>query len=262
MTVSESRISTLGRVCDILNCFGEEHELLTLTEIARCVALPKSTVHRILTGMECQGMINRDPYGRGFQLGYQLVRWGILAQLSINLRNIALPVMRTLVKQTSETAVLSVRYGNTAIWIETVESDQPVRIALRTGKPLSLHAGASSKILWAFLPEDEIERILGQIDLRPIQVNTITDRQHMLHELKVIRNIGYAVSNEETDQGAMGIAAPVYDHQGNLTAGIGIVAPTSRVTMDKVPAYAQHVLEAGYSLSQRMGATMPAPSTK
>jgi DNA-binding IclR family transcriptional regulator len=253
MVKIETGVSTLDRVCVILNVFTEEEPILTLTEISRRIQLPKSTTHRLLTALEKHGMVLPDISGRGYHLGYQMVRWGTLAQASLDLRNIALPVMRAIVDTTGETAILSVLYQNMGIWIENVECKQPIRLALRMGKPLMLHAGASSKVLWAFLSDQEIEEILSQIELKPLMPNTITDPQVMREELRSIRENGYATSFEETDLGAMGIAAPIFDHSGKVIAGLGIVAPLSRVPRERVPEVAKIIVEASRQLSKRLG---------
>jgi len=255
-SMSDSGISTLDRICSILNTFNENDRVLTLTEISRRIQLPKSTTHRLLEALEAQGMINSDPESRGYQLGYQLIYWGTLALTSLDLRKTAQPVLQALSEKTGESAVLSVRFGNVGSWIEIVESRQPVRLAMRLGKPLNLHAGASSKVLWAFLPENEIERMLSEINLIPLKKNTITDPEKMREELKAIRQRGYSVSFEETDNDAMGIAGPVYDHTNRPVAGIGIVAPISRIPPQRVASMVPFVLEASQELSRRLGASI------
>jgi DNA-binding IclR family transcriptional regulator len=157
-------------------------------------------------------------------------------------------------ESTGETAILSMRFGNVAAWVEMIESRHPVRLALRVGERLQLHAGASSKVLWAFLPSAEIEALMAQVELAPLERNTITSPEQMRRELATIREQGYATSFEETDRGAMGIAAPVYDHTGRAVAGIGIAAPVTRIPPEEAPGIARHVLVAGRALSQRLGA--------
>jgi IclR family KDG regulon transcriptional repressor len=254
MATSDSGISTLNRVCLILNAFTESERILTLTEISKRIQLPKSTTHRMLEAMECHGLIVREPHDLGYQLGYQLIRWGTLALTNLDLRNIALPVLQSLSAETNENAVLSARYGYFAMWIEMVESRQPVRLAIRVGEPLHLHAGASAKVLWAFLPDMEIERILNGIQLTPLMPNTITSPEKMRDELRTIRERGYAISYEETDFGAMGIAAPIYNHVGQPIAGLGIAAPVTRVPPERIQELAQHVLNSSQELSLKLGA--------
>lgn len=253
MPKAESASRAINRLCDILNSFTERETVLTLTEISRHIGLPKSTTHRFLEALVSQGLLYSEN-GRGYRLGHQLIHWGVLAQASIDLRNLALPVLRSLMESTGETAILSMRFGNIATWVEMIESRHPVRLALRVGERLQLHAGASSKVLWAFLPETEIEKLMSQVELTPLERNTITDPERLRRELAAIREHGYATSFEETDRGAMGIAAPVYDHTGHAVAGIGIAAPVTRVPPDQAPEIARHVLAAGRTLSQRLGA--------
>jgi DNA-binding IclR family transcriptional regulator len=254
MAINDSGISTLNRVCLILNAFTENEQILTLTEISKRIQLPKSTTHRMLEAMEWHGLIVREPHDSGYQLGYQLIRWGTLALSNLDLRNTALPVLQSLCASTDESAVLSARYGYFAMWIEMVECRQPVRLAIRVGEPLHLHAGASAKVLWAFLPDAEIERILNGIKLIPLKPNTITSPETMRAELTAIHDRGYATSYEETDFGAMGIAAPVYNHMGQPVAGLGIAAPVSRVPPERVQELARLVLASSHELSLKLGA--------
>lgn len=249
-------MSTIERMCAILNAFSENQQVLTLSDIGRRINLPKSTTHRLLSTLEAQGILIRDSEGRGYRLGYQLIHWGMLAQNSLDLRNLALPFLEQLRDETQETAVLSVLdYTHmAAIWLEQIESPQPVRWVKRVGQRVYLHAGASAKVLWAFLPEDEIEEILSRIEMVPIQSNTITDKEQLRQDLREIRRRGYSVSIEETDQGAMGVAAPVYDHRGRVVAGIGIIAPISRVSRPMIPDVAKKVLRACFQLSRLLGA--------
>ncbi len=251
-------MSTIDRMCAILNAFSEDQRVLTLSDIGRRINLPKSTTHRLLTILESQGILIRDSEGKGYRLGYQLIHWGMLAQNSLDLRNLALPILEQLRNETQETAVLSVLdYTHmAAIWLEQVESPQPVRWAKRVGQRVYLHAGASAKVLWAFLPDVELESILSRIELVPIQTNTITDREKLRQELHEIRRRGYSVSIEETDKGAMGVAAPVYDHRGQVVAGIGIIAPISRVPESMIPDVAKQVLQACFQLSRLLGAPL------
>lgn len=251
---TETTGRSITRVADILNCFSVEEPVLTLTAISQRLGLPKSTTHRLLTALVSQGFLMRDVYGRGYQLGYQLLHWGMVAQAALDLRTEALPILRTLSKAVDETAILTVRDGYRGIYLEIVQSSHPVRLAMQVGQRLRLHAGASSKVLFAFLPEAEIEQILGAIELTPLTPHTLTDPAQLRAELAAIRQCGYAISFEETDLGAMGIAAPVYDRRGQPVAGIGIAAPLTRIPPERVPEFVPLILDASHQLSARLGA--------
>jgi DNA-binding IclR family transcriptional regulator len=251
---ADSAGRSIIRIADILNCFSVEEPVHNLTAISKRLELPKSTTHRLLTTLVSQGFLMRDVHGRGYQLGYQLLHWGMVAQAALDLRNEALPILRALSKSVDETAILTVRDGPRGLYLEIVESSQPVRLTMQVGQRLRLHAGASSKVLLAFLSEAEIEQILSTIELLPFTPHTITDQALLRAELAAIRQRGYATSLEETDQGAMGIAAPVYDRTGQPVAGIGIAAPLTRIPQTRVPEVAPLVIDASRQLSARLGA--------
>jgi IclR family KDG regulon transcriptional repressor len=250
------KLRTIRRITTVLNCFSRETPMLSLSQISESLGLPRSTTHRLLKAMEVAGFLMRDPASRKYRLGYRLLYWGRQVQDALDLRGTSFPILQALARSTGETAILSVRDGNEGVCLEMVESSQPVRLTMDVGKRLRLHAGASAKVLWAFLPEAEIRRILGEIDLLVLKPNTITDPARMYQELMDIRERGYATSFEETDSGAMGVAAPVYDSAGQVVAGIGIAAPMSRITPKQVPEIAPVVVDAGRQVSARLGALL------
>jgi DNA-binding IclR family transcriptional regulator len=251
---TEAEGRSITRIADILNCFSVEEPVLTLTAVSQRLGLPKSTSHRLLGTLVGEGFLMRDVYGRGYRLGYQMLHWGMVAQSALDLRTEALPVMRSLSKAVDETAILTVRDGTRGLYLEIIQSTHPVRLAMQVGQQLLLHAGASSKVLLAFLPEAEREQILSSIELLPLAPHTITDRTLLRAELAAIRQRGYATSFEETDLGAMGIAAPVYDHTGQAIAGMGIAAPLTRIPIERVPEVAPLIIDANLQLSARLGA--------
>jgi DNA-binding IclR family transcriptional regulator len=254
MPKADSTIRTINRVCDILNCFNNRITRLTLTEISIKVGIPKSTTHRLLEALKSQGFVNYDAQNRTFQLGYQLIRWGTDAQAGVDVRNISLPYLHELTDITGETSILSIRNGYSGFCLEMIESLHPMHLSMRVGQPLFLHAGSSSKVLWAFIPDEEIENILAHIELVPLMDSTITDEQKMLAELHSIRERGYARSFEETDKDAMGISAPIYDHSNKLVAGVGVIAPISRVTAEVEQKMIEKVVYTAKMISKLMGA--------
>ena len=248
-----SGIDTLDRIYEILNLFNLQNKEWTLSEISQQLLLPKSTTFRFLAALKMRGLLNSVSNGNRYRLGYQLMHWGDLAKNSIELREIALPVLYNLVEKTDETAILSVRDGTSCVWIEQVESKQPIRWVKQIGVRLPLHAGSSAKILLAFLPDYEVEKILNSIELYRIQPSTITDKQKMMEEIRSIRSRGYAISFEEVNRDTMGIAGPVYNYSGQIVAGLGIIAPISRGQPEKIPGIAKSVLEACSELSRKLG---------
>jgi len=227
MAVSTS-VKTVDRLVRIIDSFSSSRLSWSLTALSEHLDLPKSTLHRFLRSMEAHGILRQDDQSKEWRLGYHLFVWGNLAERSTALRDIARPVMRELVAKTGETALLTVYHAQEVVCVEKVESSHSVRLAVEVGTRRPPHAGASSKVLMAFLPDEEIERIIRDQGLPALCVNTITSEDGLYGELTRIRGQGYAQSVEETDLGAWGVATPIRDWDGEVIAAIGVAGPTSR----------------------------------
>jgi IclR family KDG regulon transcriptional repressor len=216
---SQSSVKTIDRLVRILGCFTPEQRTWSLADLSAHLGQPKPTLHRFLVSMESYGILRRDPDDMRWRLGYRLVVWGSLAE---DLRHVARPMVRELADATKETAILTVYHNQNVICIDKVETSHPVRLTLEVGTHRAPHAGASSKVLMAHLPDEEIQAIICDKGLPKLCINTITDREALYVELSRIREQGYAESHEETDLGAWGVATPIRDTNGDVIAAIGI----------------------------------------
>jgi DNA-binding IclR family transcriptional regulator len=254
MTNTPSSVKTVDRLVRVLDCFSVERPTWSLTEFSAYLGLPKSTLHRFLASLESHGILRRDPSDKRWRLGYRLVTWGELAAESTGLRHIALPIMRDLMTATGETAVLTVYQDQEVVCIEKVETSHPVRLTLDVGTRRPPHAGASSKILMAYLPEEEIQAIIHDNGLPKVCTNTITDPEQLAAELATIRARGYAESLEETDPGAWGVATPISGGNGGIVAAIGIVGPSLRFADGLAQQYVALCRDAARRISMLLGA--------
>ncbi len=248
-----SSVKTVERLVRILDSFSLERRSWSLAELSAHLQMPKSTLHRFLVGLEAHDILRRDPESKRWSLGYRLFLWGSLAAESDSLGRIARPVMRRLVEATGETVLLTVYHHREVICVERVETDRSVRLTLEVGHRNPPHAGASSKVLMAYLPSEEIEAIIAQ-GLPKVCRHTITDPQKLREELARIREQGYAESHEETDLGAWGVATPVFGPNGDVIAGIGIAGPGSRFSDALRQKYVALCREAARQISARLGA--------
>ena len=245
-----SQVKTIDRLVRVLECFTPEQPTWSLTEMALKLDLPKSTLHRFLVGLEQHEILRRDADDKRWRLGHRLFIWGSLAAESTGLRQVARPVMRKLAGETGETAILTVYHNQQVICTDKVETGHPVRLTLEVGARQACHAGASSKILMAYLPAEEIQAIIRDRGLPKLCTNTITDPDKLTTELARIREHGYATSLEETDLGAWGVAAPVRDWKGQVAGAIGVAGPTLRYGKDRIRQHALLCCQAADEISK------------
>lgn len=249
---TSTSVKTIDRLVRIVDSFSASRSSWTLTDLSHHLGLPKSTLHRFLCSLAAHGIMRQDEETKRWRLGYRLFVWGHLAEQSTALHDIAKPVMRELVAETGETALLTVYQAHEVVCVEKVESSHSVRLALDVGVRRPPHAGASSKVLMAYLPEDEVACIVRDQGLPELCVNTITDEDELEAELTRIRSKGYAQSVEETDLGAWGVATPIRDWDGEVIAAIGLAGPSSRFGEELARRYVACCEEAARRISSAL----------
>jgi DNA-binding IclR family transcriptional regulator len=248
------RIQAIERAVAILNAFSTDRPELGVTELADRLGLHKSTVHRFLVNLETGGLVERNPRTARYRLGLRLFELGGLVLQQLNLWDEALPFLEGLVRDTGETGHLAVLDGGEAIYIEKVEARRALRIPSAVGRGYPAHATNLGKVLLAYLPPEEVRAIVEERGLAAYTSNTITDLARLEAELVRIRSRGYAVDNEEYDEGLRCIGAPIQDHTGHVVAALGIGGPVTRVTPGRVGELAELVMAAAKGLSRRLGA--------
>jgi IclR family transcriptional regulator, KDG regulon repressor len=236
--MDNSAVKTIDRLVDILDYFAQGYTAVSLAELSEYLNLPKSTLHRFLVSLESHGILRRDANDKKWRPGYHLIVWGSVANGNTTIREIAKPFMADLVAASSEMAILTIYHAHEVICIDMYETSHPVRLKMKIGAQRAAHAGASSKVLIAYLPEEEVMAIVKEKGMPKLCTNTIIDINDLRVELARIRQLGYADSLEETDPGAWGVATPIRDWTGQVVAAIGLAGPTLRYSVDNVKQYA------------------------
>ena len=161
--------------------------------------------------------------------------------------------MRELAERTKETVFLTIIVNNQIHCLEQVEyGNSRLIFSLQRGVYHPLHCGACAKVLLAFLPEKEIDSFLRRATLTRYTENTITDPVKLKENLKEIRESGYAFSDQEVDYGARAIAAPIFDAQGQVIAGLGVGSPAHRMEGEKLEEMKRLVIEYAKAVSSEL----------
>ncbi|MEW1547042.1 IclR family transcriptional regulator [Streptomyces tsukubensis] len=221
--------STVERSADVLLLFAEPGATtLGVTEIADRLGLSKPTVHRILTSLRLRGLVELHEDTRRYALGLSTMRLGLAYLDRIDVRRLAAPELTRLSRLSSETATLSIRTGDSRVYVDQVTPSREVIMSVRLGVPYPLHAGASSKAFLAFLPDDEITAYLDRAPLTRLTDATPADPAAVRKDIAAIRRRGYARSSGERQPGSSSVAAPVLDHHGHPVGVISISGPRER----------------------------------
>ena len=237
----------------VLNCFSLQRSILAVGEISGLTGYNKSTVSRLLTTLQRHGCVERAGGHGKYQLGYRIQLWASMGVRQNNLVNIARPVMEKLRDKSGEEIALYVIEGDRRICVERVESLHEIAKVGPVGTYYPLHAGASGKVLLAYLPEDQRNAIVGKGRLEKYTALTITDKKKLEKDLKDIRKNGYAISRGEREPDAFSVTAPIWDAGGRIAASISISGPIFRLTDKLLKKDIQEILNASKEISSKLG---------
>jgi IclR family transcriptional regulator, KDG regulon repressor len=249
--MSESK--TVGKALALLEAVAQKPG--TLAEISRTAKLPRATVHRLLSTLAGLSYLRYDSVDRSFRLGFRLLELAHRAESQSELIRVARPWLDGLRDATDETAQLMIVDGDQGVYVDKAEPHRGFRFWTRIGMRRPLHAGASMRVLLAYLPEEHLATVLDNGPLRAFSHTTITDPKLLRAECKKIRLRGYCVSFEESHEGAAGVGAPIRDSSGRVIAGISVVGPRSRFTKRRLSLLIMETLKAATGVSQHLGFT-------
>jgi IclR family transcriptional regulator, KDG regulon repressor len=247
------RVQVLDRALAILEALAQAGESASLAEIAAIVKVHKSTVHRLIMSLEGHRLIDRDPQTGHYRLGLRLFDLGNIAVSRFHLRDRARPHLEKLMYNADETVHLCVLDNGEVLYIDKVEPDRSIRMSSTIGRRNPVHCTAVGKALLASLPEAEVDGIISQHGMRRCTANTLTTPAELKAELKLILQRGYAVDNEENEEGVRCVSAVVRDHSGHAAVAISVSAPSFRLPTEKVPVMAALVREAAEAVSREWG---------
>lgn len=248
----QDTIQSVLRATRILRAFSSRKSELGVSELSRLTGLHKTTVYRLLVTLEQESFVRHSPDNDKYKLGPALIQLGRLALDGIDLVKQALPHMRAVVDETDESVMLEIWDEDRALVIASVDGRRLSRVNAGVGSRMPAHSTAGGKVLLAFLPGEEIDRVIAR-GLKRYTQNTITDRESLLIELEKVRARGIAFDCEELDIGTCAISAPIFDHSGRVAAAITVAGPTQRLHVGKEDDIAELVQRAAMSVSRGLG---------
>ncbi|MFH1490524.1 MAG: IclR family transcriptional regulator [Pseudomonadota bacterium] len=213
---------SVRKAFDILKTLSLSKEGAGINELARDLRMAKSTVHGITSTLEELGAVRRNPETKRYSLGFTLYELGRLAYSPVALRDLARPVMEELMKKTDASVFLGILNWEHATILDIVESRHDLKITAPVGARIPLLAGAVGKVFLALMEEEQALRIIRTKGIARYTDNTITDPKKHFQEIKRVRQMGYAIDDEEYIPGVRAVAAPI-NGEGHFRSAIWAV---------------------------------------
>jgi DNA-binding IclR family transcriptional regulator len=245
-------VGVISKVLLILEALQNSAGGLGLKAICDDTGINKSTAHRFLRHLERENYLLRTESG-SYLIGPRLAQMSACASRSATLQAVTRPILADLWRATQETVNLGVLDQGTVLYVDVMVSQHEFRLVSRVGTRRSLHVAALGKVLTAFLPPSEYERVLNGIVFQRATPKTISNLAQLRAELDRVRRQGYAVDNEEALLGCRCVSAPILNSDRVAIGALSISGPITRVGLTQVPALAKRVRTAANAVSLAMG---------
>jgi DNA-binding IclR family transcriptional regulator len=221
-------VRSVERCIDILDLLVAQDREMTLSELATAIGAPKSTTLTVVRTLLGRGLVAYDARSRLYRVGLGFTRFA-KAQVEVDLRDIAIPHLRRLVEETSETVTLAMTDGRAVYYLCRIMGSHPLQYAIPVGSPRPMHATAAGKALLAHFRPEQLRDYFEKCELLELTRNTITDRSALEAHLETCRRRGYATAEGETSLDVFGLAVPIFDPKGEAVAAVNLGGPLTRL---------------------------------
>ncbi|WP_130291252.1 IclR family transcriptional regulator [Pseudonocardia sediminis] len=250
--MTDAPLSTVRNAARVLKAFLTREESIGVSEMARRLGLGKSAVHRLLTTLAAEGLVEQDPRTGGYRLGIVMFELGEAVKVHLDLHAAAAPVLAQLREQTGESAQVGVLDGDEVVYVDRLESAHSLRLFTETGRRVPAHCTSSGKVLLAHLDAPALAAYLRR-PLARFTPHSVTDPDVLAAELARVRGDGWAEAVNEREIGVASVAAPVRDARGDVVAALSVGAPVARFGAPQRRRVSRAVAEAGEAISRRLG---------
>ena len=246
-------VPALQRGLAILERIANSRRGLTFAQLARFFEFPKSSVHTLVLTLEREGYLQRDDATGRYMTGRKLVHISGMTLDGLVVRERAAPLLRGLVAETGMTAHLAVLDRKEVSVVAKVDRPGVHRIATWVGKRMDVHCTSLGKCLIAYLPHEQVDRLISDRGLLRHNEHTIVSPERLKQELARTRALGYALDDEEEELGGRCVGAPVWDRDGRVIAAVSVAGGTDQINADTLTPISTQVMRAALAISKELG---------
>lgn len=250
---ARSTLSSVRNAARVLREFANGDREIGVTELSRRLGIGKSTAHRLLNTLAEERLLEQDPHTGAYRLGLVIYELGASVALHTDIHEACSPVLDHLRNATRETVQVAVLDGREVVYVERRESPQTLRLFGRVGHRNWAHCTSTGKLLLAFLPEDDLTRLLSGWKMPRRTPHTVTDPRALRAVLENVRRQGWAENVSESELGVASVAAPIRNARGEVIAAVSVAGPVQRLGNESLRRFARPVVEAGSAISKRLG---------
>lgn len=244
-------VRSLERGLSVINSFSRERPSQTLSEVAARTGLTRATSRRVLLTLSELGYVDQD--GRSFALTPKVLDLGYSYLSSFRVIDIAQPSMERLVDEVHESSSMSVLDGNEIVYVARVPTSRIMTIALALGSRLPAYATSMGRVLLSGLSNAALDDYLGATRFEKLTPHTVTDKRKLRSLIMKARSDGFALVDQELEEGVRSIAAPILNGRDEVIAAMNVSCHASRIGVDRmIDEFKPHLLQAAQEIRDRV----------
>lgn len=244
--------AALDKALDVLDAVGQSSSGLSQAELSDRLALPRTTLYRLLGTLVARGLLRRDPLRRVYCLGLRCFEYARSAYAMPDLVAAAAMELRALRDMTGETTYLATLDGLETVSLERCDGAHSQRSQTALGQRKPLHCTSQGKAMLSALPPEQRDALVRDMTLTPVTPRSITDRRRLQAEIKLTAQRGWSIDDEEIVPGIRCCGAPIVDADGQVRGALSVAGPVFRFTMERLDLIGPEVAEA----ARRVGAQL------
>lgn len=244
-------IESVDNALKLLLLLGDQPQI-RLTDATRYLGVASSTAHRLLAMLTYRGFVRQDPVSKAYLPGPALTGVAFAIFGRIDIAGTAMPIMRGLSEQLRETIHIGMLDGAVVRFVAAVEGPTAVRVASRLGRTMPAHCTSTGKAMLAQLSQPELHQLLPGENLERITQRSIAKRTALEAELSRIRDQGYAVNREESEEGVASVAVVIPTRAPGLRLALNAAAPQHRLTKPQYASVAATLANAAKEIGERL----------
>jgi IclR family pca regulon transcriptional regulator len=245
-------VQSLDRGLAVLRAFDAEHPRLPLSEVARMTGLTRAAARRFLLTLVQLGYVRID--GREFSLRPRVLELGYSYLSGLTLPDVAQPHLESLVSRVDESSSVSVLDGDDVVYVARVHTQRIMTVLIAVGTRFPAYATSMGRVLLAGLPDADLTEYLARAELAPLTSRTVTDAGTLRARVDAVRAQGFALVDQELEEGLRSAAAPVRDRSGSVVAAVNLSVSAGRTSLRRLEdEFVPPLLETALQISRDLG---------
>jgi len=243
-------IKSVQKSLKVLRYIMSATDEVSVNELVEEFGYNRSTVHHMLKTMKVEGFITQNQRTKNYNIGSEIFNGWIKDRDMHNYLMRLKPTIKEIVEKCKETTTMFVRENDRAICVLGEESEQIIKAYLMIGREIPLYCTAAGRAMLAYLPQDEVEKILQISGMKKYMKKTTVDKNELYENLAEVRDKGYAIEKEEFEELINAVGIPILNKENRPVASVSVVGPIMRFTDEKIKECIPFLLEKSKEMSE------------